>query len=115
MAKNNQEVTFVRDHLETKLVRAGFAPDKAADMVKLVSDDEIKKRLPKAKMTGPRDVLRWIIANRERILEIVEDLASILTLFGEKTQASNPVANKKPVAAEDDEVEEEEADEEDTQ
>ncbi len=85
-AKKNKLTQFVRDHVERKLVEAGFTPEKACDLVCCCTDAEIEAILPKAKMgaIGDGSFLKLLKEKLPQILDAVNTIAGLLLLFAEK-------------------------------
>ncbi len=110
---NRKAVQFVRSHLETRLVQAGFDRDKAAEMTVEVEDQEIQDHLGQQKVgaLGDGGFLKWLSANRENIKAAVEKLFMLLSLFAEPKSGEAALDSEEETSGE--EHEEEKTDEAD--
>lgn len=81
--KKQSPVSFVREHVKMRLVRAGFSEESACDLVSGMTDKEIQEYLPPVKAQGIGDgkFLKWVIENGPKLREAVETLFSILSLL----------------------------------
>lgn len=92
---DKQAAKFIRDHVEFKLIQAGFSPEKACDMVSLVPESEITEMYeeeagPK-KMGGLGDgkILKWLSENKETLKNVADKVFSLLSLFSTKKPAED--------------------------
>ncbi len=87
---NRNAIRFVRDHLETKLIRAGWDAGKASDMVAQIKDQEISDMLGATKVgaLGDGTILKWLKDNGPKIMEVVQKIFTLLSLFADKPQAT---------------------------
>ena len=112
-ASNQAVCDFVRAHLHTRLVQAGWDKDNADCVLDHLTDEELLKEVNrKTKMTGPvTDFFGWLRDHKEEILDAVQTVFALLSLLKAAPQAKKPEPVEEEESSEqDDETEDEDED-----